>query len=65
MQIVEVDEGMNDEYTAQKRELEDLYARKARMEADIKTLITIVEESSHPLREERLASLRQLLQKLA
>jgi len=42
---------MNDEYTAQKRELEDLYARKARMEADIKTLITIVEEFTAALAE--------------
>jgi Zn-dependent protease with chaperone function len=56
---------MNDDYTKMKRDLEDIYATKARMESDIRNLIEQVEKSDHPLRNERLARLRQLLQKLA
>lgn len=56
---------MNDEYTRLKRDLEEIYATKARMESDIRTLIERLERSDHPLRTERVADLRQLLRKLA
>ncbi len=56
---------MNDDYTKMKRDLEEIYVTKARMESDIRALIAQVEQSDHPLRTERLARLRQLLQKLA
>ncbi len=56
---------MNDDYTKLKRDLEEIYVEKARLESDIRALIEQVEKSDHPLRTERLASLRQLLRKLA
>jgi hypothetical protein len=56
---------MNDEYTQLKRDLEEIYVTKARLASDIKDLIERVEKSDHPLRINRLASLRHLLRKLA
>ncbi len=56
---------MNDLYTQLKRELEEVELGVATMRAKIRSLIDLYERSNHPLRAERVASLRQLLRKLA